>query len=358
MLYCHKTFLKVMSTDSCRTRTITGPEDENGIFFVNEFTFQEDQESVLVNSKRMRRVDVSLEVPIRVLNRKAAITKPTEKSTKNYQPPSSTANADLISLIASVEERPIPLNLNSESVQKQQIASSAMAASMETTHVTCTNCGGYHYTYCCPQKETYKRDIITEKGGIYVPPSKKNNVEKQTYSLKLDPVPHSWTRENLQKLVDDLCEELRVVLKNLQNEGTNKQTPAVKSFDQLHWREKVRLEKERKEALGRSNEPVQELQNQDDQAAAAADDKNEKPDPEPEDERIVSARAALAGLKLERASFPLNRIDGGKQGYAYINLGTKEAQQLFKARWDNAKIASEQIIMHVLLPEEYAPTRK
>lgn len=350
----------MMSTDSCRTRTITGPEDENGIFFVNEFTFQEDQENVSVSSKRMRRMNVSLEVPTRVLLRKDAIAKPASKSTKYYQPHGSATSADLTSLIASVEERPITLNLNSESVQKQQLASSAMAASMEATHVICNNCGGYHYTYCCPQKETYERDIITEKGGIYVPPSKKNNVEKQTYSLKLDPVPHFWTRENLQKLVDSLCEELRVMLKNLQSEGTVKQAPTAENFDQLTWREKVRIEKERKEALTRSSEPAREPQSQESQAPTAADNKSDKPEPEPEpeNEQIVSLRAAIAGLRLERASFPLNRIDGRKQGYAYINLGTKEAQQSFKARWDGAKIASEQIIMHVLLPEEYAPARK
>lgn len=353
-----------MATDTCWTRSIKGPVDANGIFILRNFTLQEDQETVLVNEKRIRQMNVSLEVPTRILLRQQRLAQIAKKESKYYQPHQRTGNSATDSPLVAIEEKPIVLNLNSESVQKQQLSSAFLHTTMEATHVKCNNCGGYHYTYCCPQRETYKRDIITEKGGIYVPPSKKNNADKQTYSLKLDPVPHFWTRDNLQKLVDSLCEELRNMLKSQQNGGDDKQAPASSNPDKLTWRDKVRLEKERKEALSRASEPPPEPQDQAEQGVPDAENQDEGEDakqdakPEPEDEHIVSIRAAIAGLRLERASFPLSKIDGRRQGYAYINLGTKEAQQLFKARWDGARIASEQIIMHVLLPEEYAPTRK
>lgn len=351
-----------MTTDACWTRSIKGPVDADGIFILRNFTLQDDQETVLVNEKRIRQMNVSLEVPIRVLLRQERLAKVVKKEERYYQPRHSTDSGSADPPLAVMEEKPIVLNLNSESVQKQQLSSAFLSTTMEATHVKCNNCGGYHYTYCCPQRETYKRDIITEKGGVYVPPSKKNNAEKQTYSLKLDPVPHFWTRESLQKLVDTLCEELRIMLKNQQNGGDDKQVSVPIDPNKLNWREKARIEKEKKEAMLRANTaPVEQAQNQAGPQTPAEDlnaEKDTKPEPEPEDEQIASIRTALAGLKLERASFPLNRVDGRRQGYAYINLGTKEAQRLFKARWDGARIASEQIIMHVLLPEEYAPTRK
>ncbi|ESU41426.1 Hypothetical protein GSB_154030 [Giardia duodenalis] len=353
-------FYGVMDTDPYWTRLIDDPVGEDGTFISRKFTLQEDRESVLVNEKLMQQESIVLEVPIRVKLRREAITKAMMKNTKYYQPNHYADSGHSNVNIVVSEERPISLDLNSESAQKQQRSTALIRKSMDKTHVKCTNCGGYHYTYACPQRETYKRDIITEKGGIYVPPSKRNGADKQTYSLKLDPVPHFWTRENLQKLVDSLCEELRNMLKGQQSGGDDR-----RPTEKLTWRDKVRIAKEQKEAQARVNEPAPvpeqepEPEKQEEQTVTTEpqEDKQEA-EPEPEDEQITSLRAAINGLRLERASFPTSRIDGRRQGYAYINLGTKEAQQLFKARWDGARIASEQTIMHVLLPEEYAPTRK
>ncbi|TNJ29770.1 Eukaryotic translation initiation factor 3 subunit G [Giardia muris] len=294
-----------------------GP-DANGVFSVHKCSLNDDG-TVTVSEEIFKREEKEVIIPTRLASRLSTASQPPK-----YQARGSRADQDVI---ISIEEKPIILHLTSESVQKQKLATVVSSASLESTHVRCSNCGGLHYTYMCPRREEFRRDKVESKGGVYVPIYKRENIEKKTYSLKLDPVPQSWTRDNILELLNRLRLEVEELL-NAESEGAN-----MKKDTSVPWHVRVGAKR----------------------GSAGNESQATTPTPAPESEKVRKLRAALVGLHAERCTFP-NR-DPKRTNFAYLNLGTEEAQILFKTRYDNSRLTGEQTIMHVLLPDEYGGRR-
>lgn len=275
-----------------------------------------------VSEEIYKREEKEVVVPIRLASRLSMPSQPPK-----YQARSSKVDQGVI---VSIEEKPIILHLTSESAQKQKLATVISNTSLESTHVRCSNCGGLHYTYMCPRREEFRRDKVESKGGVYVPIYKRENIEKKTYSLKLDPVPQSWTRDNIIGLINKLRLEVEEVINN-ESDGA-----AIKKDASVPWHVRVGAKR------GTTSTESQT-------ATTTATT------PAPENEKIRNLKAALVGLHAERCTFP-NR-DPKRTNFAYLNLGTEEAQLLFKTRYDNCRLTGEQTIMHVLLPDEYGGRR-
>ncbi|CAL5987563.1 Eukaryotic_translation initiation factor 3 subunit G [Hexamita inflata] len=176
---------------------------------------------------------------------------------------------------------------------------------LRNTARTCTICGGPHSTGQCPMKNQQRL--------LYNRPV---NIEKQevTFSVKLEPLPDNWERNNVMDMVGDAFREVREQLSRL----------ASQMADYNVQLKEAKTDKE-KEII----EHKKKLLNKD----------------------IEEIQMALSGAQPKRVVCLTDR-KCATQRYCFIHFENKVSAEYFVKRRETIRVEADNIIMHSILMGE------